>query len=72
MPSRVRDAVLEVLKLGPAYGLELQRRTGYGWTVYAAARDLEREGILESYEVDAQREVRGGRPRRYYRLRSRP
>lgn len=36
-------------------------------SVYPALRDLEREGLLESYEGELTPE-RGGRPRRYYKL----
>lgn len=72
----VRAALLQALVRGPGYGLDLIERVktqtggkfvlGQG-SVYPALRELEREGLLESYEGDPVPE-RGGRPRRYYRL----
>ncbi len=44
-----------------------ERGTGGQGSVYPALRDLEDEGLLESYEGDPLPE-RGGRPRRYYKL----
>ena len=74
--SRQRNAVLEVLRDGPSYGLEIIERvrahTGgeiqlHQGNVYPLLRDLEGEGLVESYDGDPLPE-RKGRPRRYYRL----
>ena len=71
-----KAALLQALVRGPGYGLDLIERVkqqtnsklvlGQG-SVYPALRELEREGLLESYEGEPTPE-RGGRPRRYYRL----
>jgi PadR family transcriptional regulator, regulatory protein PadR len=71
-----KAALLQALVRGPGYGLDLIERVkkqtngklvlGQG-SVYPALRELEREGLLESYEGDPLPE-RGGRPRRYYKL----
>jgi PadR family transcriptional regulator, regulatory protein PadR len=69
-------ALLAALIAGPGYGLDLIERVLkqthgnlqlHQGTVYPALRDMEREGLLESYEGEPLPE-RGGRPRRYYRL----
>lgn len=75
-PLSAKAALLQALISGPGYGLDLieqiKKRTngalalGQG-SVYPALRDMEREGLLESYEGEALPE-RGGRPRRYYKL----
>jgi PadR family transcriptional regulator, regulatory protein PadR len=75
-PVTAKAALLQALVRGPGYGLDLIERVraqtggklvlGQG-SVYPALRDLEREGLLESYEGEPVPE-RGGRPRRYYRL----
>lgn len=69
-------ALLQALNSGPGYGLELIERVakktkgklllGQG-SVYPALRDLERDGLVVSYDGETTPE-RGGRPRRYYRL----
>lgn len=71
-----KAALLQALVRGDGYGLDLIERVknqtngkfvlGQG-SVYPALRELEREGLLESYEGEPTPE-RGGRPRRYYRL----
>jgi PadR family transcriptional regulator PadR len=71
-----KAALLQALVRGPGYGLDLIERVkkqthgkfvlGQG-SVYPALRELEREGLLESYEGEPLPE-RGGRPRRYYKL----
>lgn len=76
VPINPRVALLQALISGPGYGLDLIERVkkqtkgkvvlGQG-SVYPALRDLEREGLLESYEGEPLPE-RAGRPRRYYRL----
>jgi PadR family transcriptional regulator, regulatory protein PadR len=72
----VRTAILLALVSGKSYGLEIiQRvldRTGGKikipqGRVYPILRELEHDGLLESYDGDPLPE-RGGRPRRYYRL----
>ena len=72
-----RAALLQALCSGPGYGLELiervKDRTGgqvslHQGSIYPALRAMEREGLLESYQRSEASEVRGGRPRRYYRL----
>jgi PadR family transcriptional regulator, regulatory protein PadR len=72
----VRVALLQALVPGDAYGLELIERVAEATQgralllqgrVYPALRELEREGLAESYSGEPLPE-RGGRPRRYYRL----
>ncbi len=75
-PVTAKAALLQALISGPGYGLDLIERVkkqtkgavelGQG-SVYPALRDLEHDGLLESYEGEAPPE-RGGRPRRYYKL----
>jgi PadR family transcriptional regulator PadR len=75
-PVSAKAALLQALVAGPGFGLDLIERVkkqtngklvlGQG-SVYPALRELEREGLLESYEGEPMPE-RGGRPRRYYRL----
>ncbi|MGK4001116.1 PadR family transcriptional regulator [Sorangium sp. So ce1036] len=75
-PVTAKAALLQALISGPGYGLDLIERVkaqtkgklslGQG-SVYPALRELEREGLVESYEADPTPE-RGGRPRRYYKL----
>jgi PadR family transcriptional regulator PadR len=75
-PITAKAALLQALIEGESYGLELidrvETRTrgklklGQG-SVYPALRDLEKEGLVESYEADPLPE-RGGRPRRYYKI----
>ena len=69
-------ALLQALISGESYGLELIERvkdaTGGRTTlqqgrVYPVLRQLEAEGLLESYDGEPLAE-RGGRPRRYYKL----
>ena len=71
-----KDAILEVLIRGEAYGLEVARRIADrtdGTTqlrpgrLYPMLRSLEQEGLVESRrgEPDPRR---GGRPRVYYKL----
>jgi len=71
-----RFAILQALISGDAYGLEIidrvseqsqgQIKLGQG-SLYPALRQLERSGLVESYEGEPMPE-RGGRPRRYYQL----
>ena len=76
MPVNAKAALLQALIRGEGYGLDLidrvkERTKGkvklHQGNVYPALRDLEREGLLKSYESDPLPE-RGGRPRRYYKL----
>jgi DNA-binding PadR family transcriptional regulator len=69
-------ALLQALIQGPSYGLELIDRvrsrtrgqiTIKQASVYPALRELEQEGLLESYEGEPL-PIRNGRPRVYYRL----
>lgn len=76
IPVTSRAALLQVLIRGPGYGLSLIDRVkehtngkialNQG-SVYPALRDMEREGLVESYEGESTPE-RGGRPRIYYRI----
>ncbi|MBI2395953.1 MAG: helix-turn-helix transcriptional regulator [Deltaproteobacteria bacterium] len=75
-PVSAKAALLQVLISGEGYGLDLiervKTRTGGAvvlgpGSVYPALRELEREGLLTSYEADPLPE-RGGRPRVYYRI----
>lgn len=77
MDSMAKMALLQALVSGPGYGLELVDRVKSrtkgkivlrNGSVYPTLRDMEQEGLVESYEVDEALEDRGGRPRRYYRL----
>lgn len=71
-----KTALLQALVSGEGYGLELIERVrertqgrvrlGQG-TIYPALRELERDGLVESFEGETVPE-RGGRPRIYYRL----
>ncbi len=77
MDSMARLALLQVLVAGRGYGLELVERA-YARTkgqvqlrngsVYPTLRDMERDGLVRSYEADEGLAERGGRPRRYYEL----
>jgi PadR family transcriptional regulator PadR len=80
MDSISRIALLQTLITGPGYGLELvdrvRARTGgklilRNGSVYPALREMEREGLVTSYEADENVADRGGRPRRYYKLTAR-
>jgi PadR family transcriptional regulator PadR len=71
-----RTALLQALVEGESYGLALiervEKRTNrklriQQGRVYPVLRQLEAEGLLESYDGDPMPE-RGGRPRRYYKL----
>jgi len=71
-----KTALLQALLAEDGYGLELidrvKERTsgkvilGQG-SIYPALRDLERDGLISSYQGEPLPE-RGGRPRIYYRL----
>jgi PadR family transcriptional regulator PadR len=71
-----KTALLQALISGEGYGLELidrvkertqgRVRLGQG-SIYPALRDLERDGLVESFEGETVPE-RAGRPRIYYRL----
>jgi len=75
-PVTAKAALLQALIPGEAYGLELIERVkertkgkivlGQG-SAYPALRELEREGLVKSYESQPLPE-RGGRPRIYYKL----
>lgn len=69
-------AVLEVLRAGPSWGLEVIERVKantksrillHQGNVYPILRGLEADGFLDSYEGEPLPE-RGDRPRRYYKL----
>ncbi len=71
-----RLALLQAFTHGESYGLEIIERVKKltngqvkipQGRVYPALRDLEAEGLLESYDGPPLRE-RNGRPRRYYRI----
>lgn len=75
-PISAKAALLQALMRGEGYGLDLIERVRastdgalvlHQGSVYPALRELEREGLLESYEGEPLPE-RGGRPRRYYRI----
>ncbi|MDZ4696659.1 MAG: PadR family transcriptional regulator [Deltaproteobacteria bacterium] len=75
-PVTAKAALLRALVQGEGFGLDLIDRVkvmsggevmlGQG-SVYPALRDLEREGLVSSWEGEPTAE-RGGRPRRYYKL----
>jgi PadR family transcriptional regulator PadR len=75
-PTTAKAALLQVLISGEGYGLDLidrvRERTdgrlslGQG-SAYPALRELEKDGLVTSYEGPPLPE-RGGRPRRYYRI----
>lgn len=71
-----KSALLQALVDGDGYGLELMERVReksggrfllHQGSVYPALRELEEEGLAESYSGKPTPE-RGGRPRIYYRL----
>lgn len=71
-----RTALLQAFIRGDSYGLEVIERVKeltngklvlMQGRVYPVLRELELEGLLESYDGDPLPE-RGGRPRRYYKL----
>ncbi len=71
-----KTALLQALLTGEGFGLELQQRIEERTngrtrlspgTLYPALRELERDGLVESFEGETVPE-RGGRPRIYYRL----
>jgi PadR family transcriptional regulator, regulatory protein PadR len=71
-----KRALLEVLRVGPGYGIELIERVKVHTkgelvldqgNAYPLLRGLEADGFLDSYEGEPLPE-RGGRARRYYRL----
>lgn len=71
-----KSALLQALVEGEGYGLELMERVReksggrfllHQGSVYPALRELEEEGLAESYSGKPTAE-RGGRPRIYYRL----
>src|SRR3954471_3676405 len=75
-PVTAKAALLQALIEGDGYGLELIERVKTSTTgrmtlkqgsVYPALRDLEREGLIASYEGPSLPE-RGGRPRIYYHI----
>jgi PadR family transcriptional regulator PadR len=75
-PISAKAALLQALISEDGYGLDLiervKKRTNgqvvlNQGSVYPALRDLEREGLVKSYESEPLPE-RGGRPRRYYKL----
>jgi PadR family transcriptional regulator, regulatory protein PadR len=75
-PVTAKAALLQALISGPGYGLDLIERVKkhskgcivlHQGSIYPALRDLEREGLLDSWDGEAVAE-RGGRPRRYYKL----
>lgn len=71
-----KTALLQALISGDGFGLELMERVkdttngtlrlGPG-TIYPALRDLERDGLVETYRADPLPERRG-RPRIYYSI----
>lgn len=71
----LRHHVLQALSTTPAYGLQIINwvNTAAGkillhqGNAYPLLRELEREGLLESWDGETTPE-RGNRPRRYYRL----
>jgi PadR family transcriptional regulator PadR len=71
-----KTAILQALTEGEGFGLELQSRIETrtagrtrlsDGSIYPALRELERQGLVESFEGETVRE-RLGRPRIYYRL----
>jgi PadR family transcriptional regulator PadR len=71
-----RTAILQALIRGASYGLELIDRVRdhsggvinlRQGSVYPTLRELERDGLVRSWEDNPLPE-RGGRPRRYYEL----
>ena len=63
------DAVGVAARVKARFGVDL----GHQAVIYPLLRDMEISGLLESYEIETPSDVqvRGGRPRRYYRLKSR-
>lgn len=75
-PLTAKAALLQALAHGEGFGLDLIQRVqaltggklalGQG-SVYPALKDLEWDGLCESYD-GAHASERGGRPRRYFKL----
>jgi PadR family transcriptional regulator, regulatory protein PadR len=72
-----RTALLQALIQGPGYGLQLADRVRertfgklelHQGTLYPGLRSLEKEGLLQVFEVPDPTPERGGRPRVYYKL----
>lgn len=75
-PVSTKAAILAALMRGKSYGLEIidkvrDRTDGTviltEGNVYPKLREMERDGLLRSFDGDPTPE-RGGRPRRYYEL----
>ena len=71
-----KTAILQALTEGEGFGLEIQSRIETrtagriclsGGSIYPGLRELERQGLIESFEGETVPE-RLGRPRVYYRL----
>ena len=76
-PVTAKAALLQALISGEGYGLDLIERVRLRTraavllnqgNVYPALRNLEAEGLIESFERAELTDTRAGRPRRYYRL----
>lgn len=71
---KTRDAILTVLRNGPAFGLTLMdklradHKLRAGSAVYPLLRAMEKEGLLTSEVPERPPSERVGRPRIYYRL----
>jgi len=78
--TSLRDRIILVLSRGPNYGLAIidqVKMNGPWWQRFVPSpffhsllRDLEREGILTSYEKNDAPALKGGRSRRYYAIRT--
>lgn len=75
-PISAKAALLQALISKPGYGLDLIERVKdrtkgavvlHQGSIYPALRDLERQGLLRSWDGETTPD-RGGRPRRYYEL----
>jgi len=67
--SDLERAILQALAAhGDNYAIGLGSLLHTDRLLYATLRDLERQGLLGSYDGDPGMPERGGRPRRYYAL----
>lgn len=70
--QRMKPRVLEALREGPKSGLELMDELKTNMGIYGVLRQMVHEGLLETEVRYEALEIRGGRPRIYYKLSGQP
>lgn len=63
-----RELALYFLVFGPGTAIGLKEWGGWWFTPYRLLHRLEREGLIEGYDVEDSNAVRYHRPKRMYRL----